>query len=342
MDYDGKTPLGINPFDLQGRRPDNTDLETISGIVQRYWKHMFTGKEPERETALNLFIEDYYEQPGKEHNFVGFYNHVKQNYPDILKRKNIPEKYFELSSFLLNCGEFLPGKRYENVTKDTKEDFLAKKFIVFELTRIKQDRFLSNLVMTMIFSVIQSKILSDRSKRGILIFDEYAETAQMKDTATNTGIHSSVAFCYQKIRKENGAVYTIVQTPDQLPDDENTQNIISNTDMLYVLPTKEVIYSSIIEKFKITDQAHIDLMKSMRNNFSGGQPYSECFLRMGEKYATVTRLELSPEKFLAFQTEGSIWAELEKKTQRMGMEDAIREYLEEHPERKVKKLPSNR
>lgn len=52
--------------------------------------------------------------------------------------------------------------------------------------------------------------------------------------------------------------------------------------------------------------------------------------------------ELSPEKFLAFQTEGSIWAELEKKTQRMGMEDAIREYLEEHPERKVKKLPSNR
>ena len=54
-------------------------------------------------------------------------------------------------------------------------------------------------------------------------------------------------------------------------------------------------------------------MKSMRNNFSGGQPYSECFLRMGEKYATVTRLELSPEKFLAFQTEGSIWAELEKK-----------------------------
>ena len=24
------------------------------------------------------------------------------------------------------------------------------------------------------------------------------------------GIHSSVAFCYQKIRKENGAVYTIV------------------------------------------------------------------------------------------------------------------------------------
>ncbi|MCS2888658.1 type IV secretory system conjugative DNA transfer family protein [Bacteroides fragilis] len=133
-----------------------------------------------------------------------------------------------------------------------KIDFSGKKFIVFELTRIKQDRFLSNLVMSMIFTVIQKKLLSDRRKRGILIFDEYAETAQMVDTATGSGIHSSVAFCYQKIRKENGAVYTIVQTPDQLPDDENTKNIIGNTDMLFVLPTKEVIYRSIIDKFKLT------------------------------------------------------------------------------------------
>ena len=45
-------------------------------------------------------------------------------------------------------------------------------------------------------------------------------------------------------------------------------------------------------------------MKSMRNNFSGQRPYSECFMRLGEHYATVTRLEFSREKFLAFQTGG--------------------------------------
>ena len=78
----------------------------------------------------------------------------------------------------------------------------------------------------MIFSIIQKKLLSDRRKRGILIFDEYAETAQMTDTATGTGIHSSVAFCYQKIRKENGAVYTVTyRLVGGLPDDENTKNI---------------------------------------------------------------------------------------------------------------------
>ena len=282
------------------------------------------------EEAVKSAIQDYYENVREGHNFESFYNHVTEHYPEILARKHIPKDYFSLESFSLNCGEFLPGRRYENVCKDTGTDFSGKKFIVFELTQIKQDRFLSNLVMGMIFTVIQKKLLSDRRKRGVLIFDEYGETAQMVDTATGTGIHSSVAFCYQKIRKENGAVYTIIQNPDQLPENEHTKNIIANTDMLFVLPTKEVIYQSVIDRFRLTHPGQIALMKSMRNNFSGQRPYSECFMRLGEHYATVTRLEFSREKFLAFQTEGEIWSDLEEKNRRMSMEDAIEEYIREH------------
>lgn len=100
--------------------------------------------------------------------------------------------------------------------------------------------------------------------------------------------------------------------------------------MLFVLPTKEVIYQSIIDKFKLTRESQIAMMKSMRNNFSGARPYSECFMRMGENYATVTRLEFSKEKFLAFQTEGEIWTDLEEKNRRMSMEEAITEYINEH------------
>lgn len=335
VDYDGKTALGINPFDLSDGELTNNDLEMLSEIIQRYWKHMFTSDESENEVALTRIIQDYYEHVSSGHNFESFYHYVVDNLDEILLRKHISKKYFDLESFQLNCGEFLPGQRYENVCKDTKLDFSSKKFIVFELTQIKQDKFLSNLVMSMIFTIIQKKLLSDRRKRGILIFDEYAETAQMKDSTTGVGIHSSVAFCYQKIRKENGAVYTIVQTPEQLPDDEFTKNIISNTDLLFVLPTKEVIYNSIIDKFQITRANQQALMKSLRNNFSCERPYSECFMRMGENYATVTRLEFSKEKFLAFQTEGEIWSDLEEKTSHMSMEAAITEYINEHKKEKL-------
>lgn len=46
VDYDGETPLGLNPFDLEGRSLDNNKIEVLSGIVQRFWRRMF-GKDEE-------------------------------------------------------------------------------------------------------------------------------------------------------------------------------------------------------------------------------------------------------------------------------------------------------
>ena len=49
------------------------------------------------------------------------------------------------------------------------------------------------------------------------------------------------------------------------------------------------------------------MMRSIRNDFSGERPHSECFIRFtgGQgRYAVVVRNELSREKFLAFQTDG--------------------------------------
>ena len=61
VDYDGRTALGINPFDLQGEELDNGSIEMLSGVVQKYWRHMFTKDESEKEVALTRFIQDYYE-----------------------------------------------------------------------------------------------------------------------------------------------------------------------------------------------------------------------------------------------------------------------------------------
>ena len=36
---------------------------------------------------------------------------------------------------------------------------------------------------------------------------------------------------------------TIVQSPDQLPDDEFTKGMITNTQLLYILPTTDVVYT---------------------------------------------------------------------------------------------------
>lgn len=52
VDYDGETPLGLNPFDLEGRSLDNNKIEVLSGIVQRFWRRMFGKDEEEQSVAL--------------------------------------------------------------------------------------------------------------------------------------------------------------------------------------------------------------------------------------------------------------------------------------------------
>lgn len=161
----------------------------------------------------------------------------------------------------------------------------------------------------------------------MLIFDEYAESQSIKDTFSGADIHSTVAFCYQKLRKENGAVGTIVQSMAQLPDNEYTKGIIANTQLLYVLPANEVVYDQTIEAFHIKNPSHINLMKSIRNDFTAARPYSEIFLRFMDNYATVVRLELSPEKLLAFQTDGEKWNRLQEIYNEVGsLETAIEQY----------------
>jgi hypothetical protein len=148
-------------------------------------------------------------------------------------------------------------------------------------------------------------------------------------SSLDVDIHQTVAFFYQKIRKENGAVMTIIQSPVQLPDNEYTKGIIANTQLLYVLEGTEVVYDAIIDTFRIRNAAHIAQMKSIKNNYNSTHPYSECWIRFGESYALTVRVEASKRKYLAFQTQGEIRATLDDLYEHNGhdMQAAIEEYI---------------
>jgi conjugal transfer ATP-binding protein TraC len=329
--YDGKTPLGINPFRLnEGEAISNEKIRTLVQIVIKFWRIKDIREDMKQVTSLNKIIKNYYTNISSNHSFEHFYAYVKENNDAILKSENIDQNYFDTQSFLHICSEFLPGGMYENVTKtsDIEDKMLTKDFVVFELTEIKKDPFLISIIMLILFDTVENKILSDRSVRGELYFDEYAETATLKDIFTGEDIHSTTSFCFQKFRKENGAVRVIIQSPSQLPDNNYTKSMIANSQLLIVLPTTETVYEDIIKMFSIKTNRHIQLMKSIKNNFSTAPKYSEVFVRFEDKHAIAVRLELSPKKYLAFQSEGEIWARINQLSLKYkgNMEEAINEY----------------
>lgn len=329
VDYDGNSPLGINPFFVGPEGADKEKIRTLVDLVLKFWRTRSIMEDTKQVVSLTKILRQYYDDVHEGHSFPDFYEYVKHQGEAIYERLNILPEYFDISGFLHVCSEFMPGGFYENVCKHSplENEMRKRDFIVFELTKIKKDPFLISIIMTILYDTIESKILSDRSVRGTLVFDEYAESQAIRDAFSGADIHSTVAFCYQKLRKENGAVTTIIQSPAQLPDNEYTKGIIANTQILYVLPANEVVYDQTIQAFHIKNQSHINLMKSIHNDFAGTHPYSEVFMRFLDNYATVVRLELSPEKFLAFQTDGEKWNKLQELYQEKGsIETAIENY----------------
>lgn len=330
IEYDQKQPLGINPFDLDGQPMTPEKEETLVALCLRFWQNSST--DPNLTVALRKMLSQYYRDTEKGHSFPGFYTYLTENYEKLCERCDIKPSYFDIDSFRHVCSEFMPGGIYANLcaADGVASNLSDKRFIHFELTKVKSSPFVASIVMSMLFDVINNKILSDPSKKGYIIFDEYAETAQMKSVnSLSVDIHQTVAFFYQKIRKENGAVMTIIQSPVQLPDNEFTKGIIANTQLLYVLEGTEVVYDAVIKTFLIKNNAHINQMKSIQNNYTAVHRYSECWIRFGENYALTVRLEPSERKYLAFQTQGEIRSKLDRMYDENGhdMRMAIEEYL---------------
>lgn len=317
IDYDGKMPLGINPFYVPNGTPDKEKIKTLVNLVLIFWRRPAITEDTAQVVSLTRLIEGYYCSVSEGHSFPSFYRFVKDLGESLFDVFQIQKEYFDLESFLHICSEFCENGYYENVCQDSTlgSTIAEKDFIVFELTQIKKDPFLVSVIMSILFDTIENKILSDRSIKGMLVFDEYAEAQAIRDQHSGIDIHSTVAFCYQKLRKENGAIMTIIQSPAQLPENEYTKGIISNTQLLFVLPTNNVVYDQTIERFHIQENSQIALLKSGRNDFTSSRPYSEIYIGFIPDFSTVVRLELSPERLLAFQTDGDVWNELQTMVQ---------------------------
>ena len=232
-----------------------------------------------------------------------------------------------MGSFLHICEDFLPGGMYENVCADTdvtlESQVADKQFIHFELSRIKSDPFLVSIMIHLINYVIDTKILSDRSKRAKIKYDEFAETQELKSVLSDDHVLATVAFLYQKIRKENGGVDIVLQSPTQIPYNQYFKNIIANHQILHVLEGNDLVYKNTRELLELKDHDEY-LMKSIENNFKTDRPYSEEYLKIGNKYRNIVRLQVPREIYYAFQTEGNDWDWMQKDYENTGdMEQTI-------------------
>lgn len=333
--YESGKALGLNPFMLEeGETPTELKIEEICEILWINIKKSGTANDLEK-TSMRKIVDAYFtcsicDNGVKSLSWDGFYNFVKINYQNgsLFKSLEIEETFFDVKEFLHAGSDFIKNGIYGNIYASTSDgiynSFQGKKLIIFELDEIKENALLLSIMLQIISEAISRIVWRNRSQRGLVFFDEFAQTLQMP------GILPRVAYYAQAIRKQNGMLGLVLQSASQFPDTPDGKSILANTETLIMLPTND---GRVVEELaKRTELSKHDVVqiKSMRHNFDGNIKYSEFFIKRGP-FARVMRLELAPKVLLAFQTNGDVANETMALYNEYGnMETAINKYIELH------------
>ncbi|WP_417363518.1 TraG family conjugative transposon ATPase [Galbibacter sp.] len=321
--YEQGKNLGINPFYIS----DVNDLtpERLEDLAIFLLELLASGKETTKaeEVAVKKVLRYYYLQNvGCTHSLENLYQFVDTKKDSILEALHIQEQHFNIYDFLHILSEYVDDGLYSflfNVSEDQIYKIEDKRLIVFELDEVKDNKEILSVMLKLIKSAIQRTIWRNKVERGIILFDEFAKQLKFGN------VLESVEFYYQAIRKQNGAIGIILQSINQLPTNSTSASILENTQVIYSL-RNEKGYAELKSRLNLSSH-DLNQLKSIRNNLTGTRKYTEMFIKIG-KESNIFRLEVPPEVFAAYLTDGRESEEIMKLYEKHNnMEQAIKIFI---------------
>lgn len=227
IQYEEGKSLGLNPF-LIGSKDELTTnkIITVSDFVAILWKkgESLTDKE---KVSLNKIVSRYYRNTENNYDFPSFYNYVK-NTKDLLNSLDIPDSpdFFDLKSFVHVCSEFTEGI-FEYLFKDNNQvqNIYGKQAVVFQLDSIKDKPSILPVFLMAIRDVVENTLFRKKGRKRIW-FEEAAEHLK------NEPMLKSIDYYFQTIRKYNGQIGLVLQTIDNIPDNNLGNAIVNNFHIL--------------------------------------------------------------------------------------------------------------
>lgn len=312
--------LGINPFFVESNTNISIEkLENLADFIGVHYRREREINQNERSTIIKL-LQLYYEYITEGHSLPNFIKVIAMYKSGLEEKLSIDKSFFDIDEFLLIMRDFAEGGTYsflyENVDNSFSAHISKKKLIVFELDKIKENKLLLSVMLQLISTTIEQVVWNDRNTKGYIFFDEVAQQFHWE------GMLRRIAYFYQAIRKHSGAIGIVLQSESQLPESNLSKSIIENTQILYVLNSRD--FKALANRFQMSEHAYYQ-MTSLSSDVSveNPRPYTEIFIMRGNYYQ-VYRLELPRKVWWAYQTEGQQNEQLMQYYEQTGdMEQAI-------------------
>ena len=261
--------------------------------------------------------------------FDTFYEYMRDVYRQQMQERDIKvEKAdFNIDNFLTTLRQYYRGGRYDFLLNSKENiDLLSKRFIVFEIDSIKDNKELFPVVTIIIMEAFINKMRRLKGVRKQLIIEEAWKAL------TSTNMAEYMRYMYKTVRKYFGEAIVVTQEVDDIISSPIVkESIINNSDCKILLDQRKYMnkFDQIQALLGLTDKEKAQVLSiNMANNPS--RHYKEVWIGLGGTQSAVYATEVSPEEYLAYTTEETEKVEVYRLAEQLGgdIEGAIRQLAE--------------
>ena len=336
--YKEDDPITFNPFYVEDGVFDIEKKESIKTLILTLWKRddepPTRAEEVALSNAVNLFLANIRNDRDNRPSFNTFYEFIRDEYQDILKEKRTREKDFDVFNFLNVLEPYYRGGEYDYLLNSDKQlDLLGKRFIVFELDNIKDNKVLFPIVTIIIMETFINKMRKLKGVRKMILLEE-AWKAISKE-----GMAEYLKYLFKTVRKFFGEAVVVTQEVEDIISSPIVKGtIINNSDCKILLDQRKYVnkFDEIQALLGLTDKERAQILSiNMANNPS--RKYKEVWIGLGGTQSAVYATEVSLEEYVCYTTEETEKLELFRLSEKLGgnIELAIKQLAESKREMKT-------
>lgn len=336
--YTEEKPISFNPFFTDDGVFDVEKKDSIKTLLLTLWKseddRVTKTESGELGSALSMFIDKMKKDRDIVPCFNSFYEFMRDDYRAEMAQRPIPiyKQDFDIDNFLTTLRQYYHGGRFDFLLNSKENiDLLNKRFVVFEVDSIKENKELFPIVTIIIMEAFINKMRRLKGIRKMIIVEEAWKALSTANMA------EYLKYMFKTVRKYFGEAVVVTQEVDDIISSPIVkETIINNSDCKILLDQRKYMnrFDQIQELLGLTDKEKAQILSiNMANN--PGRLYKEVWIGLSGTQSAVYATEVSPEEYLCYTTEETEKIQVLDRARQLGgdIEAAIKQLANERREK---------
>ena len=336
--YTEEKPISFNPFFTDDGVFDVEKKDSIKTLLLTLWKseddRISKTESGELGSALSMFLDKMRQNKEIVPCFNSFYEFMRDDYRAEMANRPIPiyKQDFDIENFLTTLRQYYHGGRFDFLLNSKENiDLLNKRFVVFEIDAVKDNKELFPIVTIIIMEAFINKMRRLKGVRKMLICEEAWKALSTANMA------EYMRYMFKTVRKYFGEAVVVTQEVDDIISSPIVkETIINNSDCKILLDQRKYMnrFDQIQELLGLTDKEKAQILSiNMANN--PNRLYKEVWIGLGGTQSAVYATEVSPEEYLCYTTEETEKIQVLNRAAQLGgnIEAAIKQLANERREK---------